>query len=524
MLNKVKEKQFKKNLQLLYHTIDKQSNLLWSHENHITGSRTKRNKNSKETSSWFYKDTTQIGYGEISMGAMVGLFNLFQNISQLISFYIQNNSLPEKKLKYEINDYNIKKDSLFLDIGSGFGKPIFHCAYQVGCKCLGIEVVPARTEFSIDFYYEYLDGKKFFQNDNELDSEDTTLIGRMLNGEEYKFNDYNRDSFSNIKIFNKKITLDLEKINIFYDDYNALFIDNKYIDKEYKNIIFDALKGNNEFYFEQNDISYNEIFVNQSLYKDNRFLSYLQSKFFSHIKSILSPDDHNVRINKKFTFYTRLTFTSNQKISSLLSTLISNNLTLLLTNETTNYIPFPSDYYYPDNISLLDLLIYVNNFLTIIPKNNENIFNLIHLNLSIEQKENYYSNISLPSKNLELNDIITKIMKSLQCCEYDPLFYKNIKFLNQDATSNECFTFINDHGEIEGHFTHIYSYNKLMSDICRKKISKVLNKTNWKVLAWYSNELQTKKSGLKKYFFIAKFPMNSTSTEKFYCYVYIKLK
>ena len=77
MFNKVKEKQFKKNLQLLYHTIDKQSNLLWSHENHITGSRTKRNKNFKETSSWFYKDTTQIGYGEISMGAMIGLFIIF---------------------------------------------------------------------------------------------------------------------------------------------------------------------------------------------------------------------------------------------------------------------------------------------------------------------------------------------------------------------------------------------------------------------------------------------------------------
>jgi hypothetical protein len=523
MFNKVKEKQFKKNLQLLYHTIDKQSNLLWSHENHITGSRTKRNKHSKETSSWFYKDTTQIGYGEISMGAMIGLFNLFQNISQLISFYIQNNSLSEKKLKYEINDYNIRKDSLFLDIGSGFGKPIFHCAYQVGCKSLGIEVVPARTEFSLDFYYEYLDGKKFFQNDND-DNEDMNLIGGMLNEKNYKHIDSNGNNFSSIKIFNKKITLDLEKVNICYDDYNSLFINNKYINKEYKDLIFDTLKGNNGLYLEQNDISYNELSVNQSLYKDNMFLSYLQSQYFSHNNSILSPDDHNIRINKKFTFYTRLTFTSNQKISSLVSTIISNNLTLFITNDITNYTPFPLDYYYPDNISLLNLLVYVNNFLTTIPKNNENIFNLIHLNISIEQKENYYSNISLPLKSLELNDIITNIMKSLQCCEYDPLFYKNIKFINQDATSNRCFTFINDHGEIEGHFTHIYSYNKLMSDVCRKKISKVLNNTNWKVLAWYSNELQTKKSGLKKYFFVAKFPMNSTSTEKFYCYVYIKLK
>ncbi len=72
------------------------------------------------------------------------------------------------------------------------------------------------------------------------------------------------------------------------------------------------------------------------------------------------------------------------------------------------------------------------------------------------------------------------------------------------------------------HFTHIYAYNKLMSKECRCKIASVLNNTDFKVLAWYSNPIQTKSSGLKDFDFVCKFPMQSTSTEKFCVYVYVK--
>ena len=34
-------------------------------------------------------------------------------------------------------------------------------------------------------------------------------------------------------------------------------------------------------------------------------------------------------------------------------------------------------------------------------------------------------------------------------------------------------------------FTHIYSYNKVMSAKDRRGISKILNKTNYRLLAWY---------------------------------------
>jgi cyclopropane fatty-acyl-phospholipid synthase-like methyltransferase len=40
-----------------------------------------------------------------------------------------------------------------LDIGSGFGKPVFHAAIQIGCSSIGVEVVPARVEYCMDFFY-----------------------------------------------------------------------------------------------------------------------------------------------------------------------------------------------------------------------------------------------------------------------------------------------------------------------------------------------------------------------------------
>ena len=71
----------------------------------------------------------------------------------------------------------MNENSFFLDIGSGFGKPVFHCAYQVGCKSCGVEVVPARVEFCLDFYYEFLDGKDFFKDEK---SEDGTKIDNTI--------------------------------------------------------------------------------------------------------------------------------------------------------------------------------------------------------------------------------------------------------------------------------------------------------------------------------------------------------
>ena len=143
---------FQGNIHKLYKLIDKSSCLLWNHNNHITIGK-KRKFDSEE--NFFNIETTQLGYGEISIASMTQLFNFLMNIDTYLSQ--EDESLVET--------YNLTKDSYFLDIGSGFGKPVFHCAYQVGCICQGIEVVPARVEFCVDFYFGFSDGR------NDLSSE-----------------------------------------------------------------------------------------------------------------------------------------------------------------------------------------------------------------------------------------------------------------------------------------------------------------------------------------------------------------
>ena len=55
-----------------------------------------------------------------------------------------------------IEEYNMRAEngSTFLDIGSGFGKPVFHSAMQTGCFSKGIEVVPFRVNISEMIQYE----------------------------------------------------------------------------------------------------------------------------------------------------------------------------------------------------------------------------------------------------------------------------------------------------------------------------------------------------------------------------------
>jgi cyclopropane fatty-acyl-phospholipid synthase-like methyltransferase len=55
-----------------------------------------------------------------------------------------------KDLPFKLEEYDLKENSTFLDIGSGFGKPVFHASMQTYCKSLGIEIVPARVAFTQD--------------------------------------------------------------------------------------------------------------------------------------------------------------------------------------------------------------------------------------------------------------------------------------------------------------------------------------------------------------------------------------
>jgi len=51
----------------------------------------------------------------------------------------------------------LTENSTFLDIGSGFGKPVFHASMQTYCKSKGIEVVPARVMFCVDEKFQIVE-------------------------------------------------------------------------------------------------------------------------------------------------------------------------------------------------------------------------------------------------------------------------------------------------------------------------------------------------------------------------------
>ena len=493
---------FKTYLRKLYKQINKSSNLLWSHRNHITGKRTKK---FDEEEKFFNIKTTQIGYGEISLSSMTQLYNLFSNIDEII----EDMKINKKKLKYD--SYNINKDSYFLDIGSGFGKPIYHCAFQIGCKSQGIEVVPARVEFCKDFYYEFLSDKDFFNLncdnqqkelfDDEFNNCDNIHNGNNCNNENY-FNFFNNNicfnCIGNKKILNKKIVLDFsfnnnKLIKFRFDWFNEYILKIK------------KLQNLNYIYSIDNIIDYNILFNNKE-------------KDFNECISILCPDELNIKFGKQFLDITRITIISNQKLTNNFSKILIHNLYSNLLENNTSYIPIYevinhcSDL---ENKYILDLMLFINSITKITKKR------------IIEEKKEEKS-----EKN-EKESFLHHILNKFSCVNFNPNFYNLCSFLCKDATKYDSYKFFDenlfDKNNIDKipnseHFTHIYSYNKLMGDACRKKISKILNKTNWKVLAWYSNEHQTKKSGLTHFVKIGNFQMNSTGNEKFSCYVYIKTK
>lgn len=61
-------------------------------------------------------------------------------------------------------------ESTFLDIGSGFGKPVFHASLQTYCKSTGIEIVQARVIFTEDIKWQIIEGagKKQAKKDKKL--------------------------------------------------------------------------------------------------------------------------------------------------------------------------------------------------------------------------------------------------------------------------------------------------------------------------------------------------------------------
>lgn len=70
--------------------------------------------------------------------------------------------------------------------------------------------------------------------------------------------------------------------------------------------------------------------------------------------------------------------------------------------------------------------------------------------------------------------------------------------------------------------THIYSYNLVMSQSDIQSICQILNRTAYRVLAWYKNQDETAKAGLTNYTFLTSIPMPTTGGQSFSVYIYLK--
>lgn len=525
------------------------------------------------------------------------MFNLFQNISKLI--YTKERFDPKLK-EYLISpaeEYNMNDKSLFLDIGSGFGKPVFHAAFQVGCESKGIEVVPARVEFCIDFFYEFLEGKKFFEehnkkftkkNVNENDDEDFAPEPLPKENNETNF-------LANNELINS--SKNITKIKIYADSsnspYDVNFVNrinlNSLNSKYYRDVIQDTscnifleLKINPDIVFDESYI--NMILSTRAKKIKSIFVEDTTPKFFDDPSKIweapsvlkfgnffktekisveITPiDDHIYSnliktighylykdgIDREIFFSQNLV--KNEKLRDIHEIVGKiNNLWML---EFVSYVNsvFNTKNSYLDINLLYRLSVNSYNYQktnqgSIQAQNGQFTHNQRTLSLTNSYKQDLYEELREELKikekiikeqleieeentndvfeNREANEMELQVLKEIlvdtKFAPYDEFWYKKTSFIAVDATTYKFFA--NDNKQ---HYTHIYAYNKLMSKECRSKIAKILNKTKFKILAWYSNPKQTKKAGLKNFTFLCKFPMQSTSTEKFHVYVYIKTK
>ena len=556
---------FHSNIRRLYKLIDKSSCLLWNHNNHITIGK-KKQFDAEE--NFFNIETTQLGYGEISITSMTQLFNFMMNIDTFLSQ--EDDTLVET--------YNLTKDSYFLDIGSGFGKPVFHCAYQVGCICQGIEVVPARVEFCVDFYFGFSDGRNDLPEEIACrENKNKKVYKKKKKGKkkgENIINNINKENiykkYENIKLkkyidFNQLFKNSLCFRYVWFNLYNYGY--NFCMNPDFEELVWSLnsplMKYEN---YKNIDKIKKDIFFYLKNHYDNEeyVVSFLTNIFYNiNNRSILQLTNNEIEYYFSEPFPDiKIKILENEKNSNINSKIADNIINNLYKSSTNNYIPLidTNDIINQDtceNTHLLDFLNFINDNTSIehhdyIPENennnnalNYNSYNNSSQNLNSLMKESTTDMIieeeilkrndeKITDTNPEISDIQepqnnTNLLKYLQnkltFTPHDSQFYKKCSFLCNDATKYDDYHYnppFDTKKEIKHPFTHIYSYNKLMGDTCKEKICEILNNSDWKVLAWYTNERQTRESGLENFKFVASFPMTSTGNQKFCCYVYIK--
>ena len=377
-------KLFQSNLRTLYKKIDVLSSTMWGQSSLME---TKlRSADSRENDNWKKETKAQIGYGEITKGHMTQILTLMQHITDLLP------AEKHKDLIEPIDSYNISEESHFLDIGSGFGKPVFHAAMQIGCESKGIEVVPARVEFSVDFLMEISENKGKWNN-----SKGKQGITTDISATAKKSVDEDSAVESDPVSPRKRKSAENGELNEILRKYKVISTQKKKRGTAIK---------------DWSVVEWADMLSKRELVESKK------------AKGIIVPQHHAPEET-----------TTNEKIDE-----------------------------------------------------------------KLKRKQKL-----MPKYEIATN--------------FEENWYEKVKFERIDATTLKFYG--NDQGE---HFTHIYSYNKVMSKETIRSICEILNNTDYKVLAWYFNDNETRKCGLKNCILVHKMPMLSTGSEKFTIYIYVKTK
>lgn len=226
------------------------------------------------------------GYGNLIYSSFTNLLLFLTNITTHPNF--------NKQCKY-MNEYNLSNNSIFLDLGCGYGLPCFHTLILIGCKVVGIELMEERIKYAE--YFKNTKLLKYYQNNN---------IFQELNIE---------SSIDKIFCTNKDIFKDEFKCSKLIQNCNKI----QYNLSKYLNL--------NDILFEHNDIFANE------------YLFFSGKKYFSHVY-----------------LYGKLFFIKENidKYGKMFANLLNNsNFKVLITNLTINDIK----YYGFENLYFIDSFI-----------------------------------------------------------------------------------------------------------------------------------------------------------------------
>eukprot|EP00347_Sterkiella_histriomuscorum_P024501 403330892 len=514
LIDKTQEKMnhdFNQELKRVYKEIDDLSGLLWSHkdQNQLIQRRDNKQKTrsnitseiKEEHSKWEQNTNAQLGYGEITKGALSNLISVMQRFDTIMREQLTDEEI--QKLPFPLEEYKLDQSSTFLDIGSGFGKPVFHASMQTYCKSKGIEVVPARVAFCLDEKCQIQDFAKKRQEKKQKELAKQLEKQKLL--QQSQIERFDEDAIMNEMVDQNQV----EQQNDQNEEFKEV---NNHSSNNSENQSNQKLKINDNIgrSFSNTILENNSTLTQAELLK----LTTIDSTYSSTLHML--HDKNQLPIGDVISLMT----SSQEAIRRLEVTLPQLHL---------YGIDFPESFM--KNLQqirkLIDGKLDNNDF-----QRNSNSTAFTDQNLSSFSEHKRDSQVkSNPTKaQIKAQQKQSNITPSQNPfrrranadnlrAEFREDWIDRTDFEVCDAAK------LPDKYEWDGKdYTHVYSYNKVMSASDRHGICKILNKTNFRTMAWYFGPEKTRQDGLRNFKLIYKSPMQSTGNEKFTCYVYCKTK